>query len=75
MTIENGVEEIEEGVFYYCTRLTSIDIPSSVKIIDEGAFEGCSNLTSIRINNAEGSISNAPWGAENATVTWSNSES
>ena len=35
-----------------------------------GAFPGCTSLTSIEVDNAEGSITGAPWGATNATVTW-----
>ena len=33
------------GAFYYCTSLTSIEIPSSVTSIDDRAFDGCKSLT------------------------------
>ena len=44
-----GVTSIAEGVFNYCSGLTSIDIPSSVMNIGTDAFNGCSGLTSVVI--------------------------
>ena len=61
ITLENGVDSIgskffkyynsDKGVFEGCTRLTSINIPSSVKFIGTNSFSGCSGLTSINIPN------------------------
>ena len=34
---------------YYCTSLTSIEIPNSVTIIGDNAFNGCSSLTSMTV--------------------------
>ena len=69
--IPDGLTEIKSYLFYNCTALTSIAIPDSVTYIDYYAFEGCTNLTSITVEGkSEGEIKGAPWGATNATVTW-----
>ena len=68
--IPDGVTVIGSDAFTGCTSLTSISIPSTVTIIGNQTFTGCTSLTSITINKPEGSISGAPWGATNATVTW-----
>jgi hypothetical protein len=38
--------------------------------LSNNAFSSCSKLTQITVNRPEGSLSGAPWGAVNATVTW-----
>ena len=43
------VVAIGDYAFYGCSRLSSIDIPSSVTELGEGAFWGCSRLSSIDI--------------------------
>ena len=44
--------------FYYCTSLTSIEIPNGVTSIGASAFQGCWSLTSIKIPNSVTSIGN-----------------
>ncbi len=44
-----GLKSIGELSFYYCSSLTSIDIPIGVELIGNQAFDGCSSLTSIVI--------------------------
>lgn len=68
--IPSGVTSIAQYAFNGCTDLTSVTIPSSVTTISSDAFNNCTNLTSIVVHKVEGSITGAPWGAENATVTW-----
>lgn len=68
--IPSGVTTIGNGAFSDCTGLTSIEIPSGVTRINDYAFYGCTNITSIVVHKAEDSIAGAPWGADNATVTW-----
>ena len=46
---DNSVTSIDYYAFYYCTSLTSIEIPASVTSIDSYAFEGCTSLTSIEL--------------------------
>ena len=65
-----GMTEIPSGAFSGCISLSNITIPSSVIDIGNDAFKGCTNLTQITVNKAQDSISGAPWGAPNATVTW-----
>ena len=65
-----NITKIPTGAFANCVKLNAITIPSSVTAIEERAFENSTNLTQITINKAENSISGAPWGAPNATVTW-----
>ena len=44
-----SVTTIGERAFYYCTSLTSIEIPNSVTTIGDNAFNGCSSLTSMTV--------------------------
>ena len=48
VTFEKGskLKTIETYVFY-CTSLTSIEIPASVETIEDQAFEGCSLLATV----------------------------
>ena len=71
VTLSNSLTSLNNNLFQNCTALTSITIPKSVTKIDATAFGGCTNLTSITVQDkSEGEISGAPWGATNATVTW-----
>ena len=56
--------------FYSCPALPSISLPNTITSINTTAFLACSKLTSITIDRAQDAISGAPWGAPNATVTW-----
>ncbi len=51
-----GVTSIGNYAFYYCTSLTSIEIPNSVTSIGQYAFYYCRRLTSIEIPNSVTSI-------------------
>ena len=54
------VTSIGEGVFSYCSGLTSITIPNSVTSIGRLAFYNCSGLTSVTIPN---SVTTIGWSA------------
>ena len=53
-----SVSRIGENGFYWCSGLTSIEIPSSVTSIGNDAFRGCSGLRSIEIPSSVTSIVN-----------------
>ena len=56
LVIPDGVTEIKERAFSYCTGLTSVEIPNSVTSIGQYAFFYCTGLTSITIPNSVTSI-------------------
>ena len=47
---------IGNNAFYYCTGLTSIEIPNSVTNIGASAFEGCNNIEKLYIGSSVESI-------------------
>ena len=47
--IAEGTTSIKERAFYYCTGVTSVDIPDSVTLIDQYAFFHCINLNAVEI--------------------------
>ena len=55
-TIQPGTRFIGAEAFFWCSSLTSIDIPSSVTSIGSSAFAVCSGLTSITIPSSVTSI-------------------
>jgi len=50
VTFNDGLKEIGELAFYFCTQLAAINIPGSVTTIGNNAFYFCSNLNSITLN-------------------------
>ena len=72
--IPSTVTSIGIHSFRNCSSLQSIDIPSSVTSIDTQAFNG-SGITQITVHKVQDSISGAPWGATNATITWTEEQS
>ena len=49
VTIPNGVTNIMDYAFYFCTGLTNVTIPDSVTHFGEWAFMYCESLTNITI--------------------------
>ena len=47
-----SVTSIDDGAFYNCSSLTSVEIGNSVTSIGYAAFEYCSSLTSVEIGNS-----------------------
>lgn len=71
--LNNGLASIGNSAFRGCT-VTEINIPSTIMSISSvssnESFIQCYRLTEIIVNQAENSITGSPWGATNATVTW-----
>ena len=65
VTISEGIEMIDECVFYASQGLTKITIPSSVTSIGIQAFGNCTSLTEITIPSSVTSIGDATF--ENCT--------
>lgn len=55
----DGATSIRNYAFYYCSSLTSIEIPNGVTSIGEMAFKDCSSLASVTIPNSVTSIGNS----------------
>ncbi|MFZ2656415.1 MAG: leucine-rich repeat protein [Victivallales bacterium] len=55
-TIPDGVTNIDDGAFIYCTKLTGVKIPDSVTSIGQSAFCECSKLTTVAIGAGVTSI-------------------
>ena len=72
VVISEGTKIIGDTAFSQCRGLQTVEIPSTVTSIGSLTFERCSNLSSIIINNKEGSIDGAPWGAPKGmrAITW-----
>ena len=70
ISIPSGVDYIADGAFGGCTSLTSITFEGIPRTVEARAFEGCTNITTINVPWAEGAVSNAPWGATNATINY-----
>lgn len=68
--IPESVTEIGWYAFGFCRSLTEIAIPHSVTSIGTFAFDACSALSKISIDRAEGIVKGAPWGAQNASITY-----
>ncbi len=58
VVIESDVTTIGNFAFYWCERLTNVDIPGSVTTIGNQAFSNCSGLTSIDIPDSVTTIGN-----------------
>ena len=69
INIPESVTSIGRVAFSRCDNLTEINIPESVTSISDEAFAN-SGIISITVNKPKNSIADAPWGADNATVTW-----
>ena len=55
---DHDLEEIGSYAFYYCTELTSVDLPA-VKTIGSYAFGGCAALTNVSFPLANGATANS----------------
>ncbi len=64
------VTTIEEKAFYYCRKMLSIKIPSSVTTIAENAFDTCTHLTIYCEADSKQSGWSDNWNISNCPVVW-----
>lgn len=69
LTIPDTVTTIGAGVFGN-SPITTITFKGMPQTISDTAFTGLGNLTTINVPWAEGVVTNAPWGATNATINY-----
>lgn len=70
VSIENGVQHINDYAFKNCSSLKQVTLASSVSKIGYGAFENCTQLTSITSSRAE-NIDISSVAFENSGITTS----
>jgi hypothetical protein len=70
MTIPDSVTSIGHYAFQICRNLTSVTFKGTPSSISSNTFSDCSVLNTINVPWAEGSVSDAPWGATNATINY-----
>ena len=58
ITLQKGMEYIDNRAFYGCTSLSSITLPDGLKTIGADAFYGCTSLQSLTIPESVVDISN-----------------
>lgn len=61
---------VEGYAFHRCPNLTEVTFFGTPTTIGENAFALCDNLTSIKVPWVQGAVAGAPWGANNAVVTY-----
>jgi len=67
--LPSSVKNVDEGAFYNCKLLTSIEIPQSVNRIRANAFEYCAGLTSLNIPSSVKKLENCVLlGCSNLTI-------
>ena len=69
-SLPKGITSIGYYAFAHCTGLTSLTFLGTPTSIASSAFQNCTNLTTINVPWAEGAVTNAPWGATNATINY-----
>ncbi|MDE6790596.1 MAG: leucine-rich repeat protein [Clostridia bacterium] len=46
VTLGSGIKQIGDGAFYYCTKLTTVDLKNATEVGNQ-AFGGCDGLTTV----------------------------
>jgi hypothetical protein len=72
--IPAGVTTIGTKAFYQNLALKTLTFKGTPTSISSNIFSECDNLTTINVPWAKGAISNAPWGASNATINYNYTE-
>ena len=51
VTFAEGCEKVGDNMFYGCSKLVTVNLPSSLKVIETQAFYNCKALANIKIPN------------------------
>ena len=72
ITLPNGIEKIGGNILLRCSKITKLEIPSSIKEISSAAFNETAHLDEVIIHKKEGSVTGSPWGAPKGerTIKW-----
>ena len=62
ITLPNGIEKIGGNILLRCSKITKLEIPSSIKEISSAAFNETAHLDEVIIHKKEGSVTGSPWG-------------
>ena len=65
ITLNEGLEFINEGAFSNCTGLKEITLPASLENVLSGAFENCANLKTVTVLNPKTDLGNSAFEAWN----------
>lgn len=68
IVIPESCYHLGESCFYVCSGLETVTIKGKIRRFYSTAFAECENLKDIYVPWSEGEVSNAPWGAVNATI-------
>ena len=62
ITLPNGIEKIGGNILLRCSKITKLEIPSSIKEISSAAFNETAHLDEVIIHTKDGSVTGSPWG-------------
>ena len=69
-SLPESITSIGYSAFAECSNLKSLTFKGTPTRISSNIFVGCENLTTINVPWSKGALSNAPWGATNATINY-----
>ncbi len=75
LSLPSNLIVLDGYAFGNCTNLTTVYFNSTLNTLHRNAFYQSSSITDIYVPWSEGAISNAPWGATNATIHYNYSPS
>ena len=72
--LSKNIEILASDFLLRCSKITKIEIPSSIKLITKNAFRECKNLNEVIIHKKKGEIENVPWGIPKGerAIKWGN---
>lgn len=68
ISLPSKLKNLNDRAFEQCSKLTAVRFHSTPSTVSRTSFYNCTALKDIYAPWAEGAVSNAPWGAQNATI-------